>query len=162
MTPRQHPKNDQLHSVNRRGMQRQPKEAEQLGVKTDRLESSSMNPGGLPGQREREMNVVMILNRDRVHLKKGWAAGEAQDRKRRMLSWPRIIRGHPGGRSSLLRRPETLESHNQPLPSLILCSPRLVLIRIWPPRAGSPQGAGVLAGGHVYPVPLAVVFLVAN
>lgn len=52
-------------------MQRQSKEAEQLGVKTDRLEISSMNPGGLPGQQEWEMNVVMILNRDRVHLKKG-------------------------------------------------------------------------------------------
>ena len=49
-----------------------------------------------------EMNVAMFLKRDRVHLKKGWAAGEVQDRKRRMLSWPRIIRGHPGGRSSLL------------------------------------------------------------
>lgn len=83
-------------------MQRQSKEAEELGVKTDRLESSSMDPGGLSGQRELEMNVAMFLKRDRVHLKKGWAAGEVQDRKRRMLSWPRIIRGHPGGRSSLL------------------------------------------------------------
>lgn len=81
-------------------MQRQSKEAEELGVKTNRLESSSMDPGGLSGQQELEMNVAMFLKRDRVHLK-GWAAG-VEDRKRRMLSWPRIIRGHPGGRSSLL------------------------------------------------------------
>ena len=52
-------------------MQRQSKEAEELGVKTDRLESSSMDPGGLSGQRELEMNVAMFLKRDRVHLKNG-------------------------------------------------------------------------------------------